>query len=138
VLIDAEQLALDNVVSGAGGLTKNGAGSYGGSFSATNLPVGTTWNTTQLVVNGTIQVVSVTPLQFTGVTFTNGSMQLALSGPAGNGYRVWANTNVVAAPITNTWTLLVTNGLFNVNGNATFTDVTAANFPMRFDRVSVS
>ncbi len=96
-----------------------------------------TWNTTQLGVNGTIQVVSVAPPQFTGVTFTNGSIQLAFSGPAGNSYRIWANTNVVAAPITNTWTLLVTNGLFNANGNATFTDVTAANFPMRFYRVSV-
>jgi autotransporter-associated beta strand protein len=130
-------------VTGVGGAFAPGdsfrlfsAGSYSGSFSATNLPVGTTWNTTQLGVSGTITVVSVVPPQFSGVTLSNNTLQLAFSGPAGNSYRVWASTNVTAAPITNTWTLLVSNGLFNVNGNATFSDGTT-NYPLRFYRISV-
>ncbi len=132
------------MVTGAGGAFAPGdtfrlfaAGSYSGSFSATNLPVGTSWNTTQLGVNGTIQVVSVVPPQFTGFTLTNRNVLLAFSGPAGNSYRVWANTNVTATPITNTWTVVSTNGLFSVLGSATFLDTTVTNFPVRYYRISV-
>jgi hypothetical protein len=113
------------------------AGSYGGSFNATNLPVGTTWDTSKLGLDGTIKVVSVSRPQFSSIALTNGSIQLALSGPAGNNYRIWASTNVAATPISSTWTLLVTNGLFNANGNATFLDTSATNYPTRFYAISV-
>jgi autotransporter-associated beta strand protein len=131
-------------VSGAGGAFAAGdtfklfsAGSYGGSFSTINLPVGTTWDTTRLAVDGTIKVASVTRPQVIGATPTVGGFQLAFSGPAGNSYRVWASANVAATPVASTWTLLLTNGLFNGTGSATFLDTSATNFPARFYVISV-
>jgi hypothetical protein len=131
-------------VTGAGGAFVAGdtfklfaAGSYGGSFNTTNLPVGTTRDTSKLGVDGTIKVVSAARPQFTSIAQTNGSTQLAFSGPAGNNYRVWASTNVAATPIPSTWTLLVTNGLFSVSGNATYLDTSATNYPTRFYAISV-
>lgn len=131
-------------VTGAGGAFAVGdifklfsAGSYGGSFSTLNMPVGMTWDTSKLTVDGTIKVLTVSRPQFTAITRTNGAFQLSFSGPAGNSYRVWANTNVAATPITNTWTLLVTNGLFAANGTATFFDTGSSNLPARFYLISI-
>jgi fibronectin-binding autotransporter adhesin len=103
------------------------------SFSTINLPVGVTWDTSQLGVDGTIRVVSVTRPQIGAITpGGGGSFQLSFSGPAGNNYRVWANTNLISA----NWTL-ITNGLFGASGTATVLDTTATNYPARFYRVSV-
>ncbi len=103
------------------------------SFSATNLPVGVTWDTTTLGVDGMIKAVSVARPQISNITTgAGGTFQLSFSGPAGNNYRVWASTNLALA----TWTLL-TNGLFGVSGTATFIDTTATNYPVRFYRISV-
>jgi hypothetical protein len=62
---------------------------------------------------------------------------LSLCGPAGNSYRVWASTNVATTPVSSTWTLLVTNGLFDVIGAATFVDTGATNYRARFYVISV-
>ena len=132
-------------VSGAGGAFAPGdtfklfsAGSYGGSFSPINLPFGTTWDTSRLGLDGTIKVVSVLRPKFGAIAPTNGQFQLTFSGPGGNTYRLWANTNVAATPVTNTWSLLVTNGLFdNVTGAATFLDTSATNYPRRFYMITV-
>ena len=131
-------------VMGAGGALVAGdifklfsAGSYGSSFGTINLPVGTTWDTSKLTVDGTIKVLSVVSPQVTGVTPTNGNFQLSFSGPGGNSYSVWASTNVAATPIATTWTPLVTNGLFGVAGTATFVDTSATNYPARFYLISV-
>jgi len=113
------------------------SGSYGGSFTTLNLPVGTTWDTSRLAIDGTIKVLSVVRPQFSSITSTNGAFQLSFSGPAGNSYRVWANTNVAARPIATTWSLLVSNGLFATSGTAAFTDTAATNFPARFYLISV-
>jgi hypothetical protein len=114
------------------------AGSYSGAFSPIILPVGTTWDTSNLTVDGTIKVVSVVRPQFTGITLTNGSTQLAFAGPGGNSYRLWASTNVAATPVSGTWALLVTNGLLdNITGTATFVDLAATNYPARFYKISV-
>ena len=102
-----------------------------------NLPVGTTWDTSKLAVDGTIKVVSVVRPQVTSIAPINGNFQLSFSGPAGNSYSVWASTNVAATPITSTWTPLVTNGLFDVTGAATFVDLAATNYPARFYVISV-
>jgi fibronectin-binding autotransporter adhesin len=107
------------------------------SFDAVNLPVGVTWNTSQLGVDGTIRVVSVARPQINSITpGAGGSFALAFSGPAGNNYRVWGSTNLASVPITSTWTLL-TNGLFGVSGTATFVDTTATNYPARFYLITV-
>ena len=60
----------------------------------------------------------------------NGSVQFTFSGISGTGYRVWAQTNVAATPITSTWTLLG-SGTFGV-APVTFTDSQAPSFPQRF------
>ncbi len=74
------------------------------SFATLNLPVGTTWDTSKLAVDGTIKVVSVSRPQVSGTTATSGSLRLTLSGPAGNNYSVWASTNAAATPVPSTWT----------------------------------
>lgn len=60
----------------------------------------------------------------------NGSVQFTFSGISGTGYRVWAQTNVAATPITSTWTLL-SSGTFGASP-VTYTDTQAPNFPQRF------
>jgi autotransporter-associated beta strand protein len=132
-------------VSGAGGAFVPGdtfklfsAGSYFGSFNPINLPFGTTWDTSRLGIDGTIKVVSLIRPQFSSINPTNGAFQLTFTGPGGSSYRVWGNTNVAATPVTNTWTLLATNGLFNnVTGLATFTDTSATNYTRRFYEITV-
>jgi hypothetical protein len=113
------------------------AGARAGSFSTINLPAHVTWNTSNLGVNGTISVVSVTPPAITSSTSLGaGGFQLSFNGPAGNTYRVLAQTNVTAAPIATQWAPIATN-LFGPSGAATFTDVNATNFPLRFYLISV-
>jgi autotransporter-associated beta strand protein len=130
-------------VTGAGGGFVAGdtfklfsAGSYGSSFNAINLPTNIVWNTTQLGANGTIQVVSVSVPHISGGLNTGTNFQVTFSGPAGNSYRVWASTNVLASPITNTWTV-VASGVINGTGSVTAADNTATNYPMRFYLISV-
>ena len=146
----SDQVVATNVTYG-GTLTVTGTGgafvvndtfklfsavSYTSPFNSINLPVGTTWDTSQLGVDGTIKVVSVVRPRFTGLTLTNGSnIQLAISGPGGNSYSVWASTNVAAA-VTN-WTLLTSGLLENVTGAATFVDTGTTNLPTRFYLITV-
>ena len=113
------------------------SGSLSGSFGSIVLPVGTTWDTSQLGVNGTIRVVSVSRPQFAPLSSTNGAPFLTFSGPAGNSYRIWASTNVAATPVPTTWILLLSNGLFSVTGTNTFIDTSATNLPARFYVISV-
>jgi hypothetical protein len=107
------------------------------SFSVTNLPVGVTWDTSRLGVDGTIKVVGVTRPQIT--TFgsgTNGGFSVTFSGAAGDSYRLWASTNAAATPVASTWTV-VANGVIGVTGVNTVTDATSTNYPTRFYLISV-
>jgi len=87
-------------------------------------------------VNGTIQVVSVSPPHISNFVNTSTNFQLTFSSPAGNSYRVWASANVAATPITNAWTVIA-SGVFNGTGVATISDTAAASLPLRFYVVSV-
>jgi hypothetical protein len=60
-----------------------------------------------------------------------GSIQLVFTGPDGQPFKVLASTDL-SMPMFN-WTVL-TNGAFA--GAVTFTDLTAANYPARFYRIS--
>jgi autotransporter-associated beta strand protein len=109
------------------------AGAYTGSFSATNLPAltgGLRWDTSSLA-SGTIRVAGGSP-QFvqTPLVLANGSVQLKFSGSSGQGYRIWASTNLALAPITNTWTLLY-SGTFGSSAS-TYADTQAADYARRF------
>jgi hypothetical protein len=64
---------------------------------------------------------------------SGGNVQFTITGPAGSagfGYRIWATTNLLLAPVTNTWTLL-TNSVFGT-GPIIFTDTPPNGLPERF------
>ena len=114
------------------------ASAYSSSFGKINLPAGTTWDTSKLGVDGTIKVLSVVSPRISSVTWTNGNLQLGISGAGGNSYHVWASTNVAAAPVTTTWTPLVTNGMLdNITGLGTFLDTSTTNYTQRFYVITV-
>jgi len=147
-----DQVAVGGTITYGGTLTVTGLGgayapgdtfklfnasSYVGSFSAFNLPVGVVWNTSNLGINGTITVVSVSSPAISAATSLGASgFQLNFSGPAGNTYRVLTQTNPAASTISAMWTPIVTN-LFGTSGTATFTDLAATNFPQRYYLISV-
>ncbi len=64
------------------------------------------------------------------VALAGGSFQFAISGTQGQGYRVWATTNILLSPVTSTWTE-VTNGVFGTTP-VVFTDPGAGAAPQRF------
>jgi hypothetical protein len=71
------------------------------------------------------------PATVSGLTaLANGSIQFTLSGTQGQGYRVWATTNLLLAPVTSTWTL-VTNSTFGA-APVIFSDPGAGAVPQRF------
>ncbi|HZM05507.1 MAG TPA: hypothetical protein VFC44_21105, partial [Candidatus Saccharimonadales bacterium] len=131
-------------ITGAGGVYAPGdtyrlfsAGSYSGAFGSTNLPSGTTWNLSNLAVNGTISVISVSPPGPVGILATNGSIQISFSGPGGESYRLWATTNLLLTPVSSTWNLLSSN-VFGVSGTAAYTDAGATtNWAQRYYSVTV-
>jgi autotransporter-associated beta strand protein len=111
------------------------AASYAVTFTNYSLPPLATnlvWNTSGLVVNGTIAVAAAiqAPVINGGAMLTSGGVQFSFSGPNGQSYKVLGTTNL-SIPMTN-WVVL-TNGTFGV-GPATFTDPAATN-PAGFYRV---
>jgi hypothetical protein len=62
-------------------------------------------------------------------------LQLTFTGPAGNGYRVWAGSNLAAPIQSGAWTVL-SSGIFG-GEVATFTDTQTGNYPQRFYAVTV-
>lgn len=71
------------------------------------------------------------PATFSGLTsLANGGFEFTISGTQGQGYRVWATTNLLLSPVTSTWTQ-VTNGIFGA-GPVIFSDPGAGAVPQRF------
>jgi autotransporter-associated beta strand protein len=96
--------------------------SYGGSFSATNLPplsAGLTWNTSNLSVNGTVSVVTTAPPSFSGIQVSGSDLVLnAINGTPGGPVTVLSSTNLTV-PLAS-WTV-VTAGNFDGSGNFSYT-----------------
>jgi len=93
--------------------------------------------TTSAVAVVTITNNVITPPQMAQpVLLGDGNYQLNFTGTAGAGYSVWAATNLLLAPIPNTWSLLG-GGVFSGNGAASFSDLTATNYLLRFYLISV-
>lgn len=115
------------------------AAAYHGSFSAFNLPAlpsGMGWDTSQLGVNGSIQVVSApaTPPIFTSVALQSGG-NLVMSGSGGTAfgsYRVYANTNLASS---SGWIPIATNQ-FDAGGNFMFTNIINPANPAQFYTIS--
>ena len=83
--------------------------------------------------NGTLCVVGPPPPQFTQFSMTgNGNFAMSGMGPNGQGYRIFAATNIVL-PFSN-WTAIVT-GVFG-GGFFQFTDLESSNRLARFYRVA--
>ena len=104
------------------------AGGYAGNFSGITLPAlntGLFWSTAQLMVNGTVGVVSSNRPAITGV-WLSGS-QLVLGGT--NGTPNWSYTVLTSTNLTlplSQWTPSGTN-LFDGGGNFTWTNSSVAN-----------
>jgi len=65
----------------------------------------------------------------------NGVLQLTFTGPQGNGYRVWAGSNLAVPIRTGAWTLL-SSGIFG-GEVVTCTDTQTGNYPQRFYVITV-
>jgi autotransporter-associated beta strand protein len=98
------------------------ASSYSGSFSITSLTPGqiVTWNTSNLAVNGTVSVATITPVSMTSSLSGN---QLTLSWPP-NQLGVTLQTNAVGVTATSSWFPVagssgVTNVVLTVDRNRT-------------------
>ncbi len=107
--------------------------------SASGLNIGTYSVTVSNNVGGVISsnvnltvTLPATPSTMAVPVVSGGNVQFTITGAngsAGFGFRVWATTNIVLSPVTNTWTLL-TNGVFGT-GPIIFTD-TPGGLPQRF------
>jgi fibronectin-binding autotransporter adhesin len=108
------------------------AWAYFGSFSSMTLPTldaGLSWDTSGLLVDGTIKVASLAPPALAGaVVLPDGNFQITLTGSVGQGYKILASSDV-AAPLS-TWTVLETGTLPSTTYQ--YTDLTATNYPVRF------
>ena len=114
----------------------NASGNDIGSYSVivSNAAGTVTSSSASLTVNSP----TVGPTLATTTVLGNGSIQFAISGPAGSAgftYRVWASTNLGLAPVTSTWTLL-TNDTFGISPTV-FTDADASGMPQRFYIITV-
>lgn len=158
LIAGAQLINYDNgtltVVNIAGTLTANqtfqlfSAASYSGTFGSINLPTlnaGLAWNTSNLAVNGTIQVISTGPsgpttnAPITAVRMVGAN--IVISGTNNNvpntsfHYAVLVSTNITV-PLTN-WTAIATNG-FNADGTYEFTNPIVPGTPQQFfDTIAV-
>ena len=90
-------------------------------------------NTAGVVTSSVVQltVTIPSPATVSGLTaLANGSFQFTISGTQGQGYRVWATTNLLLSPVISTWTL-VTNSTFG-STPVIFNDPGAGAVPQRF------
>ena len=143
--------AADIVTIDLGGTTTLGAGTYtlltyGGTLTGT-------FNATPVLVNGSlaggniatidtstpnevnlvVATGSLTPPAFPAGALTklsSGNISLVSTGALGASYRLWASTNLIASPVTSTWTLL-SSGTVTASPFTNF-DLTATNYPQRF------
>jgi autotransporter-associated beta strand protein len=115
------------------------ATTYTGSFASYNLPAlpsGMAWDTSQLVTNGSIQIVTgpAGPLVFNPVVVQSGG-SLVLSGSGGTAlgdYRVYASTNLA---LPSSWIPIATNQ-FDSSGDFIFTNTINPANPAQFFEIS--
>jgi fibronectin-binding autotransporter adhesin len=108
------------------------SGGYFGAFEEINLPPlgpGLSWETNNLVLDGTISVLGVIVPEITAHV-SNGNVILSgANGTPGGTYNILSSTNV-AAPLS-TWTGVETN-VFDLNGEFTFSTAINRSTPQRF------
>jgi hypothetical protein len=139
--------------------TANINGAVGSLFTTNNaggyqlMPQGTTWIVlhgqsdatgkfsfifngpgSEAYLNG-FQLAPITYAVFSGINLSGSVPVISYSGTAGQGYRLWAGTNLLMAPVTNTWRQL-TNGIFS-GSTDTFQDNQSPNFSGQFYIITV-
>jgi autotransporter-associated beta strand protein len=131
--------SLTVVLIGTNGLVYNDTfnlfdfGTRSGSFTATNLPAGYTWDTSQLYIDGTIRVLAVKPPRVNPTFISGGNIILTgAGGPPGASY-TWLTSTNVAAPVA-TWTTQTT-GVFDSSGLASNAIPVSATNRARFFRL---
>jgi hypothetical protein len=111
------------------------AGGYSGAFTSVTLPplgAGLAWRT-NLLVDGSIEVVSLALPGFSSVSLAGTNLVLAgTNGPANGTYTVLASTNV-ALPLSN-WVAVLTNQ-FDAGGGFSLTNAIVPEIPQRFFRL---
>jgi hypothetical protein len=122
------QNAATLTISGASGLN---IGTY--SVMVTNNAGGVTSSNVTLSVTPPTASPNIASPSFSGgnVEFT----VTGANGAAGFGYRVWATTNLLLSPVTNSWNL-VGSGVFGT-GSTTYTDTPAMTLPQEFYIITV-
>jgi len=130
----------NGVALGSPVIVTSGTASYQtSSLTVGNHPItavysGTTGFAASSTGSPSIQQVNAASTTITGLTeLGNGSVQFAFTGLAGSNYVIQAATNL--APPTN-WISIGTNTQ-DINGNSTFTDAAATNYPIRFYRIAL-
>jgi hypothetical protein len=134
--------------------------SYGSLFTTNNaggyelMPRGTTWNVLHgqadaagnfsFLFNGSGSSAYLNGFQFVPVMFPNftacsqvngGDFELSYMGPAGRAYRIWASTNLLLSPVTNTWRN-VTEGAFSGNTDS-FIDSQSEDYPGQYYQITM-
>jgi autotransporter-associated beta strand protein len=108
------------------------AENYSGAFSAIELPPlsgGLVWNTNNLALDGTLQIVSTAPPQFTSVKLVGTDLILSgTNGIPGEEFILWSSPDV-ALPL-NQWTPVLTNTFTGPTFN--ITNVGSLGDPARF------
>jgi len=111
------------------------AATFTGTFTNLSLPVlpaGLAWNTSSLLVNGTLSVTGTATGPTLSSAVVKGKFQLTFSGGSNQTYRVLAGTNLLQ-PMAS-WVVL-TNGTFG-GSPVTFTNAALPGFPFRFYRIA--
>ena len=111
------------------------AANYTGTFTNLSLPVlpaGLAWNTSSLLVDGTLSVTGTFAGPALSSALVKGKLQLTFSGDSNQTYRVLAGTNLLQ-PMAS-WVVL-TNGTF-AGSPVIFTNAGLPGFPFRFYRIA--
>lgn len=113
------------------------AGAYAGAFTTITLPplpANLTWNTTRLVVDGTLRVNNALPPKITQAWLVANSMVLAGTGGTPNApYYIYTATNPAVS--SDQWSLMATDA-FDASGNFTFTNLPSPAQPQLFFKIS--
>jgi autotransporter-associated beta strand protein len=111
-------------------------GTRSGSFTATNLPAGYTWDLSQLHVNGSIRVASVVLKPKVNIPrIVDGNLIMSGTGGTPGGAYTWLTSPNVTAPLA-TWTTNST-GVFDANGAFSNAIVVNPADPVRFFNLRV-
>jgi hypothetical protein len=111
--------------------TNFSAASFSGGFSSIQLPAGYSWNTSQLLVNGTISIPNNSAATFSSIAVTGADIVFKANGTPNGSVTVLTSTNILQ-PLAQ-WTTNATgnfdgSGIFNYTNTGDFSSGTPQQF----------